>query len=128
MKALRENVGNQLATRGSFYDFMCRQDYFLPERRRALASVDFLAGVQSGSVYLPKQSEVNPVQRESTPSKKDCHLILVEQLRLNVGHKDHGKRISALRDFVIDKDADKAWLLTMIRHFAKVRIAPMEHW
>ena len=80
MKALRESVGSQLATRGGVYEMMIRRDYFLPDSRRAIASLEFLDGVFVGAVYLPKQSDVHPVQRTATPTKKDCRLILLDIL------------------------------------------------
>ena len=119
MKALSDSVGSQLATKASMYDFMSRRDFFLPESRRSIASIEFLTGVHVGEIYLPKQADVHPVQRVSMPSKKQSREILIEILKRNVGHEHHGAGISRLGQFVEDKDADKTWLLVMIRHFDK---------
>ena len=80
-------------------------------------TIQFLHEVFIGQVFLPRQSEVHPVQRTKLPPKKDCLDILVSILKKHVDHHQHGEAVRQLGHYLVEKEADKNFYVVLIRFF-----------
>ena len=68
----KEDLEVKINTKMSQYDFCSRLDYFLPAFESPICSSIFLSQVYEGTIYAPKQSQINPVQRVDTPNMEEC--------------------------------------------------------
>ena len=60
---------------------------------------------------------VHPVQRASTPSKKELRDILIDILKRKLEHEQHDEPIRRLGEHIYHKEADKNFYLVLIRFF-----------
>ena len=57
------------------------------------------------------------MQRKNLPSKKECRDILIQLLQVNVNHESFGESIRRLGQYIVEKEADKNFLVVLIRFF-----------
>ena len=89
----------------------------MPRESEQIMTSQFLHEVFIGEVFLPRQSEVHPVQRSRMPPKKDVLNILVNILKTHLDHQQHGEAVRRLGHYLVHKGADKNFYLVLIRFF-----------
>ena len=115
--ATESTVQSLLTNKAQQVDLLRRLDFFLPRESAQIMTSQFLHEVFIGQVFLPRQSEVHPVQRTKLPPKKDCLNILIDILKTHVDHQQHGEAVRRLGSYLVQKETDKYFCVVLIRFF-----------
>ena len=99
------------------YDFMLRLDYFLPVQNCSLCTVYFMIEIYEGKLYCPKQSEIPQANRLKCSTTKEIKDELLKVIEANLTNHPLAGKLFELRRHLMLGNADKQWMLTMLRHF-----------
>ena len=73
----KQEVDTYITNKTTFYEFMLRKGFFMPEAKCSAVTVDFMDKVFRHQVWCPKQTDVHPVQLARPPSREVIKGILV---------------------------------------------------
>lgn len=96
---------------------MLRLDYHLPAIHCSLCTVYFMTEIYEDKLYCPKQSDVGVANRVSCSTMKEIKEELINVIEANLIDHPLSEKLFRLRRHLEYGNADKQWMLTMLRHF-----------
>jgi hypothetical protein len=111
------DLQEHVSSKEGMYDLLLRVDYHLPAINCSLCTVYFMTEAYEGKLYCPLQSEVSQVYRLSWPSTQEVKSELITVIEANLAEHPLAEKLFELRRHLLLANADKQWMLTMLRHF-----------